>query len=108
MKAPYRVFFLRSAEILPCPCCQGKLYVIGGRPRTWIQSSGEKAKIIIRRMRCKDCNRVHHELPDLLVPYRRYEAESIELVIQDPASAGVAVDETDTCRSIQISFEKSL
>lgn len=80
-------------EIVPCPCCQGELRCIGSRPRTWIQSSGGKAKIIIRRLRCKDCNKIHHELPDLLVPYRRHEAQSIETAVVDKSAPGVAADE---------------
>ena len=96
MKFP--VFFVRSSEVVPCPCCQGPLTVIGSRPRTWIQSAGEKAKLIIRRFRCQDCRRIHHELPDLLVPYRRHESASIERAIEDPAAAGVAVDESTLYR----------
>ena len=45
-------------------------------------------------MRCKNCNRIHHELPDILVPYRRYEAESIERTVEDPTAAGIAADES--------------
>ena len=83
LKAPSRVFFVRSAEIVPCPCCQGELGVIGSRKRTWIRSSGERAKIIIRRLRCKDCRKIHHELPPFLVPYRRHEAQVIEDAVMD-------------------------
>ena len=72
--------------------------VIGSRPRTWIRSSGEEAKLIIRRLRCQDCRRIHHELPDLLVPYRRYESASIERTLEDPEAAGVAADESTLYR----------
>ncbi|MFD1673188.1 DUF6431 domain-containing protein [Alicyclobacillus fodiniaquatilis] len=79
------MFFVRSAEIVPCPCCQGELRFIGNRKRTWIQSSGDKFKLVIRRLRCTDCNKIHHELPNFLVPYRRHEAQSIEDVVMDRA-----------------------
>lgn len=92
------MFFLRSTEVIPCPCCQGTLRVIGSHPRTWIRESGQKAKIIIRRMRCQNCSRIHHELPDLLVPYRRHEFTSIEKALEDPKAAGVAADESTLSR----------
>lgn len=27
------------------------------------------------------CGRVHHELPDIIVPYKRYSSETIELIL---------------------------
>jgi Domain of unknown function (DUF6431) len=48
---------------------------------------------MIRRMQCKECERIHHELPDIIVPYKRYEAASIEQVVTEPNPA-VAVDES--------------
>ncbi len=61
--------------------------VIGSRKRTLIQADGEDAILIIRRLRCKReiCNLIHHELPDILVPYKRHEAETIEQIIEPPA-----------------------
>ncbi|MGI6435620.1 MAG: DUF6431 domain-containing protein [Syntrophomonadaceae bacterium] len=47
-------------EQLPCPCCSGKLKVIGSRQRKCITASGEKIVLIIRRLRCIECNRIHH------------------------------------------------
>lgn len=68
--------------------------VIGSRKRGLRQSSGERMVLVVRRLRCKVCGRVHHELPDILVPFKRYGAESIEAVITTSASAlNVAADE---------------
>jgi hypothetical protein len=92
------VFFVRSAEIGICPCCSSLFDVIGSRPRSWYMSSGERAKLIIRRLRCKICKRIHHELPDILVPYKRYDAESIEGVVSDPPREDVAADEATLYR----------
>jgi hypothetical protein len=46
-----------------------------------IEYSGERKSLIIRRLRCLGCGRVHHELPDLIVPYKRYSSETVELII---------------------------
>ncbi len=91
-------FFVRSAEIVPCPCCGKLLIVIGSRHRVWFQSSGGRSKLIIRRLRCESCFKIHHELPDLLVPYKRYDAESIEGVLNEPPRTDIAVDESTLLR----------
>lgn len=46
-----------------------------------IEYSGERKVLIIRRLRCLGCGRVHHELPDIIVPYKRYSSETIELIL---------------------------
>ena len=91
-------FFIRSTEKVPCPCCDGELTVAGSRPRVWYKGNGDRAKLIIRRLRCKPCGRMHHELPDLLIPYKRYDAESIEGVLAKPATGDVAADESTIFR----------
>jgi len=69
--------------------------VVGNRKRKCRKASGEVIVLIIRRMRCEQCARIHHELPDLLVPYKRYEAASIEQVVGEPSvTADVAADES--------------
>ena len=35
----------------------------------------------LRRLRCQNCLKLHLELPDVLVPYKRYEAKVVETVI---------------------------
>lgn len=93
------MFFVRSEESIPCPCCYGSLSVAGSRARVCIQSTGERIKLIIRRMHCEQCRRIHHELPDILVPYKRYDRSSIEQIVTEPAPA-VAADES-TLRRIR-------
>jgi len=54
--------------------------------------------LIIRRLECETCKRVHHELPDILVPYKRYSSESIEAVITGNKALSVAADESTIVR----------
>jgi hypothetical protein len=49
---------------------------------------------MIRRLRCSPCNKIHHELPDLLVPYKRHESKSIEAAVSEDATLSVAADES--------------
>lgn len=91
-------FFVRSAERIPCPCCDGELQPVGSRKRVWYKSSGDRAALIIRRLFCEPCGRIHHELPDLLVPYKRYDAESIEGALSEPERTDIAADESTLFR----------
>ena len=64
-----------------CPVCGNALLVIGIRERKYIDSGGITRILVIRRLRCKGCLVIHHELPDMLVPYKRHCAETIEGVV---------------------------
>ncbi len=46
-----------------------------------IEYSGEKKALIIRRLKCPGCGRIHHELPDIIVPYKRYSSETVEHIV---------------------------
>lgn len=53
----------------------------------------------IRRLRCSDCRKIHHELPDCLVPYKRYASADIERVLlKDDSPPDLAADEVTLYR----------
>ena len=79
--------YIISEEESACPICFGAFFVIGIRDRRTIDSSGFKEILVIRRLRCYDCRKIHHELPDMVVPYKRHCTETIENVV-----AGEVVD----------------
>ncbi|WP_425623289.1 DUF6431 domain-containing protein [Brevibacillus borstelensis] len=57
-------FFVRCAEVVPSPCCGEEMNVIGSRRRKVASESGEVRLLVIRRLRCSQCQKIHHELPD--------------------------------------------
>jgi hypothetical protein len=89
-----RAFFVRNLEQVSCPCCGGQFSVIGSRKRKYIDSEGNKIILRIRRLRCKVCGSIHHELPDILVPYKRHCSESIESVIKPKGTLYVSADDS--------------
>ncbi len=91
---PKKGFFVKSREQNFCPCCMGKLKVIGSRRRGFINGVGEKVVLIIRRLFCLNCHQIHHELPDILVPYKRHERESIEAVVTSNKALTIPADES--------------
>ena len=44
------------------------------------EDGGEKI-LLIHRLECSKCEKIHHELPDILVPYKRHCAVTIENII---------------------------
>jgi len=66
-----------------CPVCGNTLLAIGIRERKYIDSGGITRILVIRRLRCKGCRLIHHELPDMLVPYKRHCVETVENVVAD-------------------------
>jgi len=75
--------YIHSEETSVCPICGSDLKIIGSRNRKVVEA-GKKVQIyVIRRLRCKKCGKIHHELPDLLVPYKRHCAQTIEQIISE-------------------------
>jgi len=64
-----------------CPICAAELKAIGIRDRYLINSAGDKDTLVIRRLRCTVCHKIHHELPDMVIPYKRHCAETVEKVV---------------------------
>jgi hypothetical protein len=106
MQARYREnFYVKSREAAHCPCCDGCLAVVGSRKRFLIQPDGSKIWLIIRRLYCTHCNRIHHELPDMVMPYKRYSTQAVEEILSGTASASIPVAcENSTVRRIRIWF----
>src|SRR5690554_7535328 len=98
LRTPSPEFSVRSAESVPSPCCGERLKVIGSRLRCYINNSSESVKLNIRRLGCDQCGRIHHELPDFLVPYKRYKASCIESVLSNPSTHDVPADESTLFR----------
>lgn len=86
--------FVRSHEVNFCPVCGGSLRVIGSRIRSYVDTNGDSEKIIIRRLRCNDekCNKIHHELPNTLVPYKRHCSMTIESIVTGSGIDSIPVD----------------
>lgn len=76
------LFSIQSEEAHPlCPHCKKAMWQYGYRWRVAFLSNGQKVHILIRRLWCPRCLRIHHELPDFLLPYKRFVARCIEKAI---------------------------
>lgn len=97
---------VRSFEIVPCPYCGGLLDVYGSRKRKLMKADGSKQVLVIRRLECELCGKIHHELPDMVVPYKRYEAEAVENALASDSSntAGAFPGEEHTLQRLKLWF----
>ncbi len=91
-------FSVRCAESVPSPCCGEALNIIGSRRRKLVGESGDHRILVIRRLRCSQCRKIHHELPDCIVPYKRYESVCIEQVVTESEEAATAAADDATLR----------
>lgn len=85
---------IKSKEKSVCPVCGGiELNIIGSRKRGAVDTEAKDICFLIRRLKCRGCSKIHHELPDLLVPYKRHLSETIESVI-DGETNGVPCEDS--------------
>lgn len=60
-----------------CPKCGGRLRYFDSVKRIIRTKARLTEWLDIRRLRCTDCNSLHRELPEDLLPYKQYESEII-------------------------------
>lgn len=75
------VSYVVSMEEPICPTCASRLKYRDSRLRIRRTYSGEKTWLVVRRLRCPSCGRLHTELPDIVTPYKHYATEIIENVV---------------------------
>ena len=76
---------MTGTETISCPNCQGDLKPYDRCKRGLIDGEGVKKMYWLRRLHCKACAKTHRELPDIMVPFKRYSAAVIESVIEGKA-----------------------
>ena len=61
--------------------------MIGSRPRIVRRRDGSNISLIIRRLRCRECGTIHHELPDMIIPYKRCSSKCVAGILTSPNHA---------------------
>lgn len=86
-------------EPLPaCPHCDETLLPWRWCRRICHRSDGGTDYLWTQVLWCDTCQRSHRQLPDCLVPFKHYDADSIEAGLQDGTTAAVAADESTIYR----------
>lgn len=95
-----KIFLCVSNEtIATCPCCGHPLAFRDYRIRVRKVHGGDKSYILIRRLKCGHCSKLHNELPDIFSPYKHYTAEVIEDVVDDIVDSDNTATENYPCEA---------
>ena len=71
-----------SSSTSTCPTCGGKLKPYDKVLRI-VRTKGRKTKrVSIRRLRCTECGGLHREIPQYICPYKQYEKDVIQGVLE--------------------------
>lgn len=65
-----------------CPHCGGQTHYYDKAKRIVKGKYGESKKIYVYRYRCSQCGEIHRVIPDTLIPFKHYEKEIIQGVIE--------------------------
>ena len=82
-KSESKILLIKHNEEPICPICGERLIYRDCRKRIMRQYNGEIAHLIVRRLKCDHCGKLHTELPDVITPHKHYAREIIENVVQD-------------------------
>ena len=94
-------YYVWADEALVCSFCGcDKVIMKGWRRRGSIDHLENSTVFLVRRVKCKGCSKIHHVLPDIIIPYKHHNAETVEMIIRERA------DET-FCNESEINRIKS-
>ena len=78
-------FYIVNNEKPTCPDCNGSMTVRGSVKRIVKDSDAIDYTFRLRRLRCLTCNKIHTEIPDLMLPHKHYSRKTIEQYLREKA-----------------------
>lgn len=88
-----------------CPKCGGQLKYYDSVKRIVRTKRRVTKNVIIRRLKCVKCKRLHRELPSFLLPYKQYEMEVILGVIEGIISSETLGFEDYPCKMTMLRWQ---
>lgn len=73
-------YYIETKESNACPDCNEKMKVRDSRKRIILDECGEKYIFSLRRFQCSTCKSIHLELPDCIIPRKRYSRNLFQLL----------------------------
>ena len=87
--------------------CNGKLDYRDSKLRKVINLFGETRSFLLRRLRCTECKKLHTELPDTIQPYKHYDSDTIQSILDDCAEALACAADDSTVRRWKNEFTEA-
>ena len=76
-------YYIETKESNACPDCNERMKVRDSRKRIILDECGEKYIFSLRRFQCSTCKSIHLELPDCIIPRKRYSRNAINIVVNE-------------------------
>ena len=87
-----------------CPLCGGTLVYRNSKKRRVKNFLGIVTFFLLRRFLCQLCGKLHTELPDIIQPYKHYDSETIQSVIDGTKNAALCEADEATIRRWKKTF----
>jgi hypothetical protein len=88
-----------------CPKCGGELKYFDMVKRSVLTKGRVLMYLEIRRFKCKKCDGSHRELPSFIYPYKHYEAELINGVLEGYITPDTLGFENFPCEATMIRWK---
>ncbi len=82
-----------------CPICNSQLIFFDKTKRIVKTKGGKVCWVKINRLKCTGCGSVHRAIPNYILPYKHYEAELINGVIEGLITSDTLGYEDYPCES---------
>jgi hypothetical protein len=99
-------FTITTEEIINCPLCSSDLSYRDCIQRKTKNVLGETRNFLLRRLRCQNpkCKKLHTELPSIIQPYKHYDSNTIQSVLDGNVGASECAADNSTIRRWKSEF----
>jgi len=101
------IYTIISMVASKCPKCGGSVYHRDNKFRSSKKLCGEVRRFKLRRLLCDNCTKLHTEIPDIIQPFKHYDSETIQSVIDGGEKAMDCVADDSTINRWKSDFAKA-
>ena len=101
----YDAIEIISSSIHHCPQCSGGLVYRDHKLRRTKNLAGGETLYLLRRFRCTTCGKYHTEIPDSIQPYKHYDSETIQSVLDEEECTDACIADASTIRRWKEEFQ---
>jgi hypothetical protein len=101
------IYTITVKELINCPLCSGKLAYRDRKLRKLINLFGEIRFFLLRRLRCQSCKKLHTELPSIIQPYKHYDSDAIQSVLDNNEDESACTADNSTIRRWKTEFAEA-
>jgi len=101
------IYTIITLVAIRCPLCGGIVRFRDRKSRKVKRSGGEVWHFRLRRMLCEECETLHTEIPEIIQPYKHYDSETIQGVIDGTDDSLVCTADDSTIHRWKTEFSKA-